>query len=118
MSGLDRLDLMLQKYSNNALQKIVNHLKNLKNVDTAIYLNEEKNLEDMYNYLKFKAKEFALNNVAIIEDEKVYEWSLKYFQLSNDNLGFKKENFKVITKNNDIVDQKIMTSDKEQLTLF
>ncbi len=39
MSGFDRLDLMLQKYSKNALQKIVNYLKN---VDTAICLNEEK----------------------------------------------------------------------------
>ncbi len=118
MSGLDRLDLMLQKYSNNALQKIVDYLKNLKDIDTTIYLNEEKNLEDMYNYLKFEAKKFALNGVAIIEDEKVYEWSLKYFQFPNDSLGFKKEDFKTITENNDNVVPKIKNTDKEQLTLF
>lgn len=51
-----------------------------------LYLKEEKKLEEMIQYIKKQAKKKAINNVAVIEDQQVYEWSVIYFTKSNEEL--------------------------------
>jgi hypothetical protein len=119
MNGLERLDKLIQGQLDNALIKVVEYLKGLNNIDTSIFLNEEKTLKEMCSYVKDKAKEFAVNNVAIIEDNIVYNWSLMYWQKSNEELGIKKEEIKTIQKTNNVVTQEqIRVKEQEQLTLF
>ena len=47
------------------------------------------------DYIKSKAKEQAINNVAIIEDQNVYDWAIDYYIKSNEELGITKINNKV-----------------------
>ena len=49
-----------------------------------LYLNEEKNLDDLVSYINKKAKEQAVNGVAIIQDDEVYSWAILYFTSSNE----------------------------------
>ncbi len=118
--GIIRLNKMFEGQQDIALTKVVNHLKELKDIDTTIFLNDEKNLKGMCDYVKSRAKEFAVNNVAMIIDETVYEWSLNYWQLSNEELGIKKEEPKpIIPKPSNVVTKQVEeTPPRAQLTLF
>lgn len=74
MNGYDRLKLQYKENLNadNALIKIIKHLLNQPEMSD-IYLKDEKNIKEMMDYIKSKAKEQAVNNVAIIEDQNVYD---------------------------------------------
>ena len=72
-----------------ALKKIILFL--IKQPNSTLYLNEEKNLAEMMDYIKNLAKEKAVNNVAVIEDITVYNWAIDYFSKSNEELGIKKD---------------------------
>lgn len=119
MTGIERLDEMLQGQLDNALIKVVNHLKGLKDIDTNIFLNQEKSLKGMCDYVKSRARELAVNNVAMVEDEEVYKWSLMYFQQSNDELGIKKNSPQPTTpKVSNVVTEEKDKQLQGQLTLF
>lgn len=45
----------------------------------------------MMDFINKKAKEKAVNNVAVIPDTEVYEWAVLYFSKSNDKLGLTKK---------------------------
>lgn len=78
------------------------------------YLNDEKNLEQMMKFISKKAKEQAINNVAILDDDAVYELAVTYFTRSNEELGIAETNKVTTTKtktNEDVKDE------KNQLTL-
>lgn len=116
--GIKRLDEMLQGQLDQGLIKVVEYLKGLTDIDTNLFLNEEKNLKGMCSYIKSRAKDFAINNVAVIEDETVYQWSRDYFEKSNEELGIKKEEPIPIPKVNNVVTTKQEKTSQEQLTLF
>lgn len=116
--GIKRLNEMLQGQLDQGLIKVVEYLRELPDIDTNLFLNEEKNLKGMCDYVKSKAKEFAVNNVAVIEDETVYQWSRDYFEKSNEELGIKKEEPRPIPKVNNVVTTKQEKPSQEQLTLF
>ena len=59
------------------------------------YLNEEKSLKQMIDFIKSKAKKQAKNGIAMIDDEVVYGWAIHYFDETNEALGLNK---KAITK--------------------
>lgn len=119
MTGTERLDNLIEGQLDKPLIKLVNYLKNLDSIDENIYLNKEKDLRGMCDYLKSKAKEFAVDGMAIIEDEKVYEWALHYWQVSNEELGITKPKINQIV--NDVHNQNTITKEdktaQEQLTL-
>lgn len=96
MNGYDRLKLQYKENLNadNALIKIIKHLLNQPEMSD-IYLKDEKNIKEMMDYIKSKAKEQAVNNVAIIEDQNVYDWAIEYYIKSNEELGINKINNKV-----------------------
>lgn len=97
MEGIKRLSEMVKNQKDKYLIKVVSYLI-LQEDMNEYYLNEEKNLKDMAEYIKKLAKKEAINGVAIIEDETVYQWAKEYFQTSNQELGI--EN-KVVKTNNE-----------------
>ena len=96
--GIERLKTMLAEFKDGyALKAVVDYLITRTDMDGK-FLNEEKNLKDMEKHITEKAKNHAVNNVAMIEDKMVYSWAVLYFTLSNDLLGIKKEEPKKVTK--------------------
>ena len=96
MNGYERLKLQYKQNLNpdKALIEIIKYLLNQPEMSD-IYLKDEKNIKEMMDYIKSKAKEQAINNVAIIEDQNVYEWAVEYYIKSNEELGINKINNKV-----------------------
>ena len=90
MEGINRLAKMLEGQKDKYLNIIVNHLMQHEELDQA-FLNEEKNLKDMAEYIKGKARKEASGNVAVIEDSVVFDWAKEYFNKSNEELGIKKQ---------------------------
>lgn len=89
MDGIQRLSKMVEGQKDKYLNIIVNHLKLHSELNEA-FLNEEKNLKDMAEHIRNKAKKQATNGVAVIEDEIVFKWAREYFIKSNSELGIKK----------------------------
>lgn len=89
MDGINRLAKLLEGQKDKYLNIIVNYLMLQTEMNEA-FLNEEKNLKDMAEHIRNKAKKQATNGVAVIEDEIVFKWAKEYFIKSNSELGIKK----------------------------
>ena len=83
----------------NSLKKIVMFLMKQNNMNDC-YLKEEKNLIDMMQFITNNAREFAVNNVAVLTDDEVFDLAIKYFSISNDELGINKQIPKINSSNN------------------
>lgn len=118
MTGTERLEEMLKEQQDTALLKVVDYLKNLKDIDDSIFLNEEKSIKGMCDYTKSKAKPLAVNNVAVIEEAVVYGWCRDYWEKSNEELGIKKEEPIQIPKTTYQKPKVQETPQSSQLTLF
>ena len=92
MDGIKRLSEMIKGQKDKYLIKIVSYLMLQTDMDSD-FLKEEKNLKEMAEYIKGLARKEAVNGVAIIEDETVYNWAKEYFAKPNKELGIK--NFKL-----------------------
>lgn len=114
MNGYNRIkELYLNNINKDkALIRIVTCLMKQEGMSEH-YLKEEKNLEDMMKFIQNKAKEQAVNNVAILEDEKVYELAITYFTQSNEELGIVKTQKPTTSKKTSNENK----DDKNQLTL-
>ena len=88
MDGIQRLAQMLEGQKDKYLIKIVNNLMQHTELNQA-FLSKEKNLKDMAQYIKDKAKKQAKDGVAVIEDETVYKWAISYFAKTNEELKIK-----------------------------
>lgn len=122
MNGIERLEEQTLKINNPNVTAIFNYLKTREDLKK-YFENEEKNMNQMYEYVTEKAKERAYKMVAMIEDNLVYLWATNYFMKSNEELKItkKEEKPKVQTE---IVKQKEIEKDEkkenkdEQITLF
>lgn len=92
MNGYERIKELFLKDENKdkSLVEIVKHLMQQPNMNE-LYFNQDKNLEDMMSFIENKAKDQAVNNVAIIPDTQVYDWAILYFTKSNEELGLTKK---------------------------
>ena len=108
MNGIERLSEMVKGQKDKYLQIIVNHLM-LQTEMSEAFLNEEKDLKGMASYIQDLAKKQATNNVAVIEDEIVFNWAKDYFNKSNEELGIKKKEVKTSQTNNK---ENIITNDE------
>ena len=110
MEGYNRIKELYLKSTNKDkfLSVIVKRLMKQPNM-SELYLNEEKNLDDLVSYINKKAKEQAVNGVAIIQDDEVYSWAILYFTSSNEKLG--------IVKHNCVKQQEDQKADNNQLKL-
>lgn len=116
MTGVERLQKLAEGQEDTGLLKIVNYLSSREDLDNN-YLDEEKSLKDMTEYINDKAKKQLKNKDGYIADEKVYEWAVNYFSFSNEELGFKKKftHTSPTTKEKEVVPEKEIHG---QLTLF
>lgn len=114
MDGIQRLSKMIEGQKDKYLNIIVNHLM-LHTELNEYFLNEEKNLKDMAELIKDRAKKQATNGVAVIEDELVFKWAKEYFTKSNNELGIKKAKSK---KSNSDDIKKSNTDDDEFGSIF
>lgn len=92
MNGYDRLKELYKASvnKNNPLKEIMKYLVVQPKMND-LYLQEEKNLKDMMDFINKKAKEQAVEGVAVIEDKQVFEWALEYFNNTNEVLGINKK---------------------------
>ncbi len=88
MDGYNRLKGMYleNKEDNKHLIPIIKYLFSKEGMNEK-YLNCEKTLDGMYQYITSKVKEFAINNVATVKDDDVFKLAFDYFNLTNDELG-------------------------------
>ena len=88
MNGYNRIKELYLSYlhKDKSLMEIVRYLMQRQGM-SELYLNEEKNLEEMMKFINNKAREQATNNVVVIPDTEVYQWAVTYFSISNEELG-------------------------------
>lgn len=116
MTGIERLKKLVEGQEDKALLKIVNYLISREDLDV-FYLNEEKSLKQMVDYIKDLAKKQAKNGYCYVDDEEVYEWAVTYFSKSNEELNIKNTSIPTPKKE----ENKQVIPEKEthgQLTLF
>ncbi len=89
MEGIERIKQFLKEEKDANIKKVAEYLINREDMNEK-YLNEEKNLTDMWNFIKDKAREKAVNGCAALEDEEVYNLAIHYFDETNEALGIKK----------------------------
>lgn len=89
--GIERIKTLASEIKDKPLLKIIEYLLSRKDMNDK-YLNEEKNLKQMVDYIKQLAKKESTNGVAIVEDEDVYAWAIHYWDESNENLKIKTTN--------------------------
>ena len=56
------------------------------------YLNEEKSLKQMLDFIVNEAKKKAKNNMAMIKDDVVFKWAIHYWVEPNNELGLTSSN--------------------------
>jgi len=102
MEGIERIKRLSQeKYeeiSEKAIKRIAEYLVNREDLDEK-FLNEDKNLQSMYDYIH---KEAQRRRESCMDDEEVYSLAVHYWDESNEDLGIvaskKKESKKKETK--------------------
>lgn len=119
--GMERIKILASDVKDNAVLEIVNYLLSREDMNEK-YLNEEKSLKEMLEYIRSKAKIKAVNNMAIIKDEEVFSWAIHYFDETNNDLKINSTENKVEQKNEKVVDKnknvKKEWISEGQLTLF
>lgn len=116
MDGIKRLQEMIKGQKDKYLNIIVNYLVTQIELNQ-YFLNEQKNLKNMAKYIKDKARKQASGNVAVIEDEMVYQWAKEYFIKSDDELGINKTE-SAQSKDKDISNTKIKDEEDEFGSIF
>jgi len=116
MTGIERLQKLVEGQEDKALLKIVTYLTSREDLDN-LYLNEEKSLKEMVEYIKGLAKKQAKKGYCYVDDEEVYKWAVTYFSKSNEELEIKKTTIPTLKKeeNKQVVPEKEIHG---QLTLF
>lgn len=107
MKGIERIKVLASEIKDEALLQIVNYL--LTRVDmNDKYLNEEKSLKQMVEFIRKCAKEKSKGQGwVMIKDEDVYNYAIHYFDESNESLGLpsKKEDKNIATVVENIEDK-------------
>lgn len=95
MLGIERIKVLGSEVKDKALLKVIEYLVSREDMNEK-YLNEEKSLKQMIEYIKSEAKKQAVNGMAMIEDEEVYGWAIHYFDETNEKLGLKVETKNIV----------------------
>lgn len=106
MTGFDRLKEQVKDQEDKALIQTVNYLLSREDMEQK-YLNKEKTVEEMAEFIKDKAKKYMHHGWNYITNEVVYAWAIMYFSLPNSFLKIEKKD----TNNN-----KITASSKEEIS--
>lgn len=129
MNGFDRLREQAKDQEDSALKQVIEYLISRDDMEQK-YLNEEKNIKEMCNFIKEKGKVHAKNGWNFITNEVVFAWAIMYWALPNAFLKINtpKETKNIVTEEkttkNNVVSintaKKVLEEKKqvEQLTLF
>lgn len=129
MNGFDRLREQVKDQEDSALKQVIEYLISRDDMEQK-YLNEEKNIKEMCNFIKEKGKVHAKNGWNFITNEVVFAWAIMYWALPNAFLKINtpKETKNIVTEEkntkNNVVSintaKKVLEEKKqvEQLTLF
>ena len=85
MDGIERIKILSSEIKDDALLSIIDYLLSRKDMNDK-YLNEEKNLKQMIDFIMSEAQKKAKANRAIVKDEVVFGWAIHYWDESNENL--------------------------------
>lgn len=89
MNGIERIRILASEVKDKALLKVVEYLLSRQDMNDK-YLNEDKSLKQMINFIKDLARKQASGGVAMVEDEVVYSWAIHYWDETNENLKLEK----------------------------
>lgn len=123
MEGIERIKILASEIKDEALLEIVNYLISREDMNDK-YLNEEKSLRQMIDFIMNEAKKKSKDNRAIVKDEVVFGWAIHYWDESNEELKLGKateSNIEKATDSKKIKKSKIKSKDwnpEGQLTLF
>ena len=109
LDGIERIKILAKEVKDKSLLKIIDYLLTRNDMNDK-YLNEEKSLSQMIQYIKAEAKKRAINGVAVIEDEEVYNLAIHYFDEANSNL---KINNNVDLKEKKLSEKSVLKRNKE-----
>ena len=104
MNGIERLQEAVKNQEDAALRQTVDYLISRKDMEQR-YLNEEKNLKGMVDFIREKSKKHLKNGWTYITNEVVFAWAIMYFSLPNELLKIK-ENKEIHKKTNKEVKEK------------
>ena len=101
------------------LFKIYMYLKTRNDMEEK-FLNPEKSMTQMYDYIKEQVRKQAVDGVAMIEDAVVYGLAIHYFDESNEDLGLNKkvEEIKKIEPIKEIPKVEVPKEDDNQISFF
>lgn len=85
MEGIKRIKILASEIKDEALLKIIDYLVSREDMNEK-YLNEEKTLSDMVNYINRTAKSKSTGTIAMFNDDEVFGWAIHYFDESNEDL--------------------------------
>lgn len=124
MEGIERIKVLASEVKDEAVLEIVKYLISRTDMNDK-YLNEEKSLKQMIDFIANEAKKKSENNMAMIKDDVVFGWAIHYWDEDNKDLGLSSsDNVKNIEKKEKVVQEKtnkIVKKDwtpEGQLTLF
>lgn len=87
MKGIERIKILASEIKDEALLQIVNYLLTREDMNEK-YLNEEKTLKQMVDFIRKSAKEKSNGKGWImLKDEDVYNYAIHYFDETNESLG-------------------------------
>lgn len=86
MEGLERLQSQVEELNDYNISNIWDYLKTRKELYKK-FNNEEKSINQMYEYICDKASKVRKGNVAMVTDRVVYLWAMTYFNKTNEELG-------------------------------
>lgn len=116
MDGIERLRKLAEGQEDSSLLRVVEHLANITDLSEK-YLNEEKTLKQMVDYIKAEAEKIAKNGYCWVDDATVYTWAIDYWNKTNEELGIKKQVTipKIETKEKEVIPE---VQTMGQLSLF
>ena len=125
MTGVERLKSMIEEGPlKKPLFKIYMYLKTRNDMDEK-FLNPEKSMTQMYDYIKEQVRKQAVDGVAMIEDAVVYGLAIHYFDESNEDLGLNKKVVEKVIKKTENISNAVQNiiptpkkEEREQLSLF
>lgn len=124
MNGIERIKVLASEVKDEAVLEIVKYLISRTDMNDK-YLNEEKSLKQMIDFIANEAKKKSENNMAMIKDDVVFGWAIHYWDEDNKDLDLSSsDNVKNIEKKEKVVQEKTNKVVKKdwtpegQLTLF
>lgn len=102
--GIERIKILASDIKDKPLLKIIEYLLSREDMNEK-YLNEEKSLSQMVNFIRNEARKESTDGMAWIEDEVVYGWAIHYFDESNEKLGLNNKQIIENPKNNEVTEK-------------